>query len=54
MGRAWNKDTGERQGTSIKFSPDSTSPPRFLDESRASVHLQVLSRVYLADGENKV
>ncbi|KAF8833683.1 hypothetical protein BDN67DRAFT_976479 [Paxillus ammoniavirescens] len=52
-GRAWNKDTGEPRGTSIKFSPDSTGPSRFLDESAASVRSQV-SRVYLADNENKV
>ncbi|KAF8841497.1 hypothetical protein BDN67DRAFT_1010570 [Paxillus ammoniavirescens] len=53
-GRAWDKDAGERQGTSIKFSPDSVGPSRILDESATSVRLQVLSRVYLADNENKV
>jgi hypothetical protein len=53
-GRAWNEDTGEPRGTSIKLSPDSAGPSRFFDESATSVHLQVLSRVYLADSENKV
>ncbi|KIJ16222.1 hypothetical protein PAXINDRAFT_11251 [Paxillus involutus ATCC 200175] len=38
-GRAWNEDTGEPRGTSIKFSPDSAGPSRFFDESATSVRL---------------
>ncbi|KIK82322.1 hypothetical protein PAXRUDRAFT_832269 [Paxillus rubicundulus Ve08.2h10] len=49
MGRAWNKDTGRPQGTTIKFSPDSADSSQNFDESRASVHLQVSS--YVSSGQ---
>ncbi|KIK96607.1 hypothetical protein PAXRUDRAFT_293772 [Paxillus rubicundulus Ve08.2h10] len=54
MGRAWNKDTGPPQVTTIKFSPDSIGRSQIIDESDPSVHLQVSSKVYLADSENIV
>ncbi|KAF9223135.1 hypothetical protein BS17DRAFT_155553 [Gyrodon lividus] len=55
MGRAWSKETGRPQRTTIKFSPDSTDAAcRFVEESAGPVHLQVLSNVYLADSESKV
>ncbi|KAF9242556.1 hypothetical protein BU15DRAFT_72673 [Melanogaster broomeanus] len=53
MGRAWNKDSGRPQGTTVKFSPANiVSTPRSLEESAEAVHVQ--SIVYLPDSESKV
>ncbi|KAF9235459.1 hypothetical protein BU15DRAFT_64815 [Melanogaster broomeanus] len=52
MGRAWNKDSGHPQGTTVKFSPANiVSTPRSLEESAEAVRVQ--SIVYLPDSERK-
>ncbi|KAH0828687.1 hypothetical protein J3R83DRAFT_3056 [Lanmaoa asiatica] len=52
LGRAWDKDTFKRPGSTIKFSVGATTGSRF-DDSGARVHLQTLSNVYLPDGHSK-
>ncbi|KAF9223131.1 hypothetical protein BS17DRAFT_809024 [Gyrodon lividus] len=54
MGRAWNKNTGRPQRTTIKLSADGTNTTsRFYEESAAALHLQVLSNVYLPHSESQ-
>ncbi|KAF9223132.1 hypothetical protein BS17DRAFT_706499 [Gyrodon lividus] len=55
MGRAWSKETGRPQRTTIKFSSDSINPTsQILEENAVAVHFQVMSNVYLPDSESKV